>query len=130
MPPFLRKGDKMKYTWKPKPLETSDGKTIEPRVEGEVVVKLLKHLDRLKKMKDANYNLDENGNIKGGSNALDTTIMATELAEKHIESVNLKIIKTGEELKTVEELSYSPVAGDVLTDIGFLLINGPELGNG
>lgn len=119
----------MKHHWKPTAIQGADGNEIAPKVEGEVIVDLPKYVQRLRYLKEAKFKINSDGSVGQDVDNLEMSIKAVELAEKHIESVNLKVIESGEELTTVDDLQYSPYGADVLTEIGFLVLNGPSVGN-
>ena len=120
----------MKHVWKPEPIVGADGKTIKPEIEGTVEIDIPKYMQRLKYMRDANFKVDEKGEVAtDNTSALDQTIFAVSLAEKHIKKVDLTVLKTGEKVKTPEAMQFSPYCESALVEIGFLVLNGPALGN-
>ncbi len=119
----------MKHIWKPTSTDGADGKKIDPKFEGFVEIDLPKYIQRLKYLKDANFKINEKGEVANSAGGLDTTIFAVELAEKHIKKVELKHVETGDEMKKVDDLQFHPEGGEILTEIGFLVLNGPALGN-
>lgn len=119
----------MKHVWKPEPVTGEDGKVADSKLEGTVEVEVPKYIQRLKYLKDANFKINSDGSVGNDVDNLDLTIRAIELAEKHIKKVDLTVVETGEKIKSVEEMQYSPYCEQPLTEIGFLVINGPQLGN-
>jgi len=127
----------MIYTWKPsipvdadgRPALDENGEAIKPLLEGTVTIELPKYIERLKYMRDANFKISANGQLSGDVDHLEVAIKAVELAEKRIKEVNLTIVSTGVKVTTVDQMQYSSECSDALSEIGFLIINGPELGN-
>lgn len=118
----------MKHVWKPEATDGADGKKVEPELDGSIEVDLPKYVQRLKYLKDANFKINQDGTVGNDVDNLDLTIRAVELAEKHIKKVELTVKETGQKIKSVEEMQYSPYCEGCLTEIGFLVLNGPQLG--
>lgn len=118
----------MKHVWKPQPLTGADGKEIKPKIEGSVEIDLPKYVQRLKYLREANFRINQDGTVSETVDNLEVTIKAIELAEKHIKKVDLTVIETGDKIKSVDEMQYSPYCEECLTEIGFLVLNGPQLG--
>jgi hypothetical protein len=118
----------MKHVWKPEPIVGENGKEVEPLVEGEVEVDLPKYVQRLRYLKQAKIKLSDKGEVDAGGDPLEQAILAVELAEKHIKKVNLTVKETGKKVKSVDEMGYLPECEAALTEIGFLVLNGPPLG--
>ena len=118
----------MKYTWKPETIAGADGKGVEQKVEGTVEVDLPKYVQRLKYLKEAKFKINPDWTVSDQVDNLEITIKAIELAEKHIKKVDLTVKETGDKIKTVDQMQFSPYCEECLTEIGFLVLNGPQLG--
>ena len=116
----------MKHVWKPEATVGADGKKIESSLEGIVEVDIPKYVQRLKYLKEANFKINSDGSVDQKTDSLGITIKAVELAEKHIKKVNLTVRGTDKKIKSVDEMQYSPECEMALTEIGFLVLNGPN----
>ena len=80
------------------------------------------------KLKEAKFKINPDGTVSDQVDNLEITIKAIELAEKHIKKVDLTVKETGDKIKTVDQMQFSPYCEECLTEIGFLVLNGPQLG--
>lgn len=109
-----------------KPDGSLDIKTIEPKFEGTVKVKVPKHIDRIKLLREINTKVDPSGALL--NTGMDSAEKLMEFAKSHIESVSLKRIEDGLEINKLEWLEYDVDGAEVLSDISTMLIQGVKLG--
>lgn len=101
-------------------------KTIAPKFEGTIKVKVPKHVERIKVIRDLNTKIEANGElVKTG---MDSAEKLMEFAKSNIESVNLKRIEDGLEVKSIEWLEYDVDGAEILSDISQVLLAGVKLG--
>jgi len=101
-------------------------KTIAPKFEGSVTLKVPRHVDRIKVIRSLSTKIDESGElVKSG---MDSAEKLMDFAKAQIESVNLKRIDDGLEIKTVEWLEYDVDGAEILSEISNTLIQGIKLG--
>lgn len=118
----------MIHVWKPVDTTGADGEEIKAKLSGKVEVEIPRYVQRLKYLKDAKFKINAEGGVDGSVDNLDLMIKAIELAEKHIKTVDLTVVETNEKITEFEVMADSPFCDDALTEIGFLILNGPELG--
>lgn len=96
-------------------------KVTDGPIQGQVVLKILPYLERKEKAKEISDEAKENG--------LAYVRLLHETLEKHLVSIDLKAVVTGEEIKTLEDLGYFKEGADLIEMLGTELILGPSLGN-
>lgn len=122
------------FDWKPEPKQISipkeDGtiemKTIVPAFEGTVKVKVPKHTDRIKVLRDINTSVSSTGALENVG--IDSAEKLMNFAKSNIESVDLKRISDGLVVNKVDWLEYDIDGADILSDISNILIQGVRLG--
>jgi hypothetical protein len=101
-------------------------KNIPPKFDGSVKVKVPKHVDRIKLIRSLNTTVDVSGElVKTG---MDSAEKLMDFAKSHIETVSLKRIEDGVEVKNVEWLEYDVDGAEVLSEISNVLLQGVKLG--
>ena len=122
------------FEWRQLPkdvsFKNSDGasvtKTIAPKFEGTIKIKVPKHVERIKLIRDLNTKVESTGALVNGE--MDSTEKMLEFAKKNIEVVSLKRIEDGCEVKTVEWLEYDVEGAEILGEISQVLLQGVKLG--
>lgn len=105
-----------------------DGNMIDPVFEGVIKVKVPKYCDRLKLMKDANFKISSTGEIDPTVDLLEQAMKMVEIAQSHTESVKLKRVDDGFEIKSFEDLEYDKDGSDLINEIANFVIGGGRLG--
>jgi len=101
-----------------------------PKMSGEVVLRLPTFNERMRYMKESGFKLSEKGEVEMGAanEKLDFLAKLVEISAGHYVSVSLKNSK-GEEIKSYEDMQYDEECSTVLMEIGGLLLNGFKMGN-
>lgn len=99
------------------------------KVQGTVKVRLPKYTERLQYLRDCQFKINGDGDIEIDSGMIDSTIKMIQIAEKHVESVDLAL-ESGKEIKSFEEMEYFPECEPVLQELGNLMLSGVQVGNG
>lgn len=116
----------MEIKWTvPAPLEG------EPEFDGYCLIDMPGYVDRVKLIKELNFKVDNDGNVEGDiMSQMDVMEKLFDVAKKYVKEVAVKHLKSGAELKTVDELGFYANTQKVLIQVGGLILSGPQLGEG
>jgi len=109
----------MNYTWK---------SAEDSNVQGTIEIRLPKYTERLKYLRDCQFEINEAGEVEVSNGMLDSTIKMIEIAEKHVEKVDL-VNEMSQEIKSFEQMEYHPECELILQELGQIMLNGVQLGN-
>lgn len=95
--------------------------------EGSVEMSIPSFSERMKILKEINYK-SESGQVDASSDNLDKFSKSVEKVKELVGSVNIKIKSSGEEIKTLDDLSYYNEGTAVLVELTGLMQSGISLG--
>lgn len=101
------------------------------KFSGDVELRLTSFDEKFDYLQSSGIEFDSDGKVNLGDamSKIKSLRAMVRCSEKHYISVSLKNLKTGEELKSFEDLSYDTDAQDILIEVATQLMNGFKLGN-
>ena len=94
--------------------------------EGHVMLKVPKYKQRIRILRECNFNIDAAGEMGKGAAQFDSIEKIIEVTESHVLSVELKYGETV--IGEIEELGYYQEGVELLNEIGNLILSGFSLG--
>lgn len=125
--------DQPTFKWEQKAREYIDSegnvKTIDREFSGHVLIKVPKHVERLRYLTSLKSNISASGSLEEKeASELENMEKVFEFVKKHIAEVDLKRIEDGLSVTSPEWLEYDKDGARVLREIGDTLMYGIKLG--
>ena len=97
-------------------------------VEGEIIINppLLKQ--RLKYIKECNFKTNDKGEVEVGTDTYDAIIKMIDIAEAHVEAVDVKVVESGRTYKTFLEMQADQACDEAVQYIASLILQGIKAG--
>lgn len=96
--------------------------------EGTVEIDVPSYVERLRIMKELNFKIVD-GKVETNEDTLEKMAKQVEKLATAVKSVNLKLKKSGEEIKTIDELGFYSEGAAVIMGLSGYITSGFTLGN-
>lgn len=102
-----------------------------PVFKGCVEIEVGNRKERIELSKSLLYKVDGDGKVieKPADQGLDDALYHTDLVKKHVKSVDLVHVESGEKITDFEELEYYQEGDAVISELINVVYNGVQLGN-
>ncbi len=105
---------------------------LPPSFSGSLKVEVPNFMKRMEYVKQCNFKTVDKGGgqmeIAAGMDNIDSIIQMAKIAEKHVKSVSLKHIESGEEYKSWGDLLEDPACDSMISEISGYIMNGVSAG--
>lgn len=99
--------------------------------EGFVVLRLPTFDEKFEYLERMQVNVKEDGTVEGNTNQkLHTVREMVKMSQSHYVEVSLKNKKTGEEVKSFDDMQYVEDLHGAMVEIAGMMLNGFKVGNG
>lgn len=95
---------------------------------GDIILTAPTFDDRYDYIEKANFEMDENGQIKAGLSQMPALRKMVKFSQKHYKEVSLINNKTAETYGSFDDLTYDPACDGILIEVAMALMNGFKLG--
>lgn len=97
--------------------------------EGQVKLAMPKYRDRLQMISQCNFKVNENGEIAGGMENLNSLIKMIDFVSKAAKEIHITHKESGVTVKTFDELEENSSFDVVISDLAGFYMNAGKVGN-